>query len=1221
MQYKELIQFEPITTVVKLVNASELSVAENLVKTFVFSKKMQEDLREIIIKNLVTEPTYETKGIQVVGSYGTGKSHLMSLVSAIAENADLVKLIQNDELKKVFKPIAGKYKVLRFEIGTDRPLKDVVFSQIERFLKKEGIDFKFKEDSNESWKSLIQEMMAVFEEKYPKHHFLVVIDEMLEYLKGRNPTALNNDLMLLRQLGEVCDNSRFKLMFGVQELLYRAPEFQFQAEMLNRVEDRYSDLTITKEDVSFVVKERLLKKDLHQKAKIQEHLLKFAHLFEGINTNLNEFIDLFPVHPNYVSYFEKIKHGKSQREILKVLSVKFKDILEKEVPTNNPGLITYDTYWPDLASNPAMLAIPDIRMVRDKVDIIAGRITNHFTGARANRKDIAQSIAQALAIRILCDDLDKRNGASAHSLKEDLCVSIPNVDEPELLLAAIDSTAKQLVTATAGQYVDQDTVSSDFYIRTEGGINIPQLIRDYADEVIKKDIDQADQYYFDFLQYVLEIQQDSYRSGFKIWQHSLEWLDKKSFRLGYIFFGNPNERSTTEPIQQYYIFFCPLFNTINRNDESDEVYFDVAGLSDEFKDVICLYGAAKAKHGSAPTNQKALFSSQIEEYQRKAIALFDKEYADKTKVIYKGDSKTLKSFPLPGEGSTKEMIFRTVAAKVLNKAFNDKFPHYPAFTDLQLPLSKDNYSGTINAALKKITNPSSPNRNGEAILSGLGLWSGQNIVSEHSKYAESIKQKMKEAGASAVLNRSDIIWAHYAPANLWYSVDFNIDYQLEFIVLAALAYKGDIEINWSGSKNLAATNIETVLSLTEEDYFTFQHIKQPQGIPIKNLKALFTCLGLPDYTSELEKPETISRIITEAKTKAERVVKTKATVAQGLKCRNVSLLSDADSASMKTELEALGNMLDGIQSYNSYGKLKAFKFTEQELTTTFKAWPHCDLVDKLQAKAEKFEKMIGYLYTAQSYVVEQEKPLFDEMKTAIDQLPEVLASNKEADIKKYEALLNSLIDRYADYYLNQYTKCRLSKQDDLAKVRILGSEKKRICDIIKDSEFITATEYQNWVNSITSLREADASLTKAKVLAEPYHDFNPREYYGKPTFNIHQLEEQLDNILDKWTTAMRSVFKDPSVQENMDILNANDKQLVEDFRTAKVELTADNASRLRNLIAQFAQGIDKVEITMEDIRKQLSKPLTPQEAIDTLTSYIDGLCAGKERNKVRIIIK
>ena len=1225
MQYKELIQFESITTVVKLVNTNELSVAEKLVKTFVFSKKMIDDLKEVIIKNLITEfppePKIETKGIQIVGSYGTGKSHLMSLVSAIAENADLLNLLQNEELSSVFKPIAGKYKVLRFEIGTDKSLKDIVFSQIERYLKKVGLEYKFNEESNESWKSLLQDMMAAFEEKYPTFHFLVVIDEMLEYLKGRNPTSLNNDLMLLRQLGEACDNSRFKLMFGVQELLYRSPEFQFQADMLNKIEDRFSDLTITRDDVSFVVKERLLRKDLHQKSKIREHLLKFAHLFEGINTNLNEFIDLFPVHPNYVSYFEKIKHGKSQREILKVLSVKFEAILENEVPTDNPGLITYDSYWPDLASNPAMLAIPDIRVVRDKVEIITGRITNHFVGARANRKDIAQRIAQSLAIRILCDDLDKRNGASAHSLKEDLCVSIPNVNDPELLLAAIDNTAKQLVTATAGQYVDQDTISADFYIRTEGGINIPQIIRDYADEVIKKNIDQADQYYFDFLQYVLEIQQDSYRSGFKIWQHSLEWIDKKSFRLGYIFFGNPNERSTTEPIQQYYIFFCPLFNAINRNDESDEVYFDVAGLSDEFKDVICLYGAAKAKHGSAPTNQKALFSSQIEEYQRKAIAIFDKEFTDKTNVIYKGESKTLKSFPLPGEGSTKEMIFRTVASKVLNKAFNDKFPHYPAFTDLQLPLTKENYSGTINAALKKITSPSIANRNGEAILSGLGLWSGQNIQTDNSKYADSIKRKMRDAGETAVLNKTDIIWPHYSPANLWYSVDFNIDYQLEFVVLAVLAYKGDIEISWSGNKNLSATNIETVLSLSEEDYFTFQHIKQPQGIPIKNLKALFTCLGLPDYTSELEKPETISKIITEAKTKAEKTVRTKAVITQGLKCRNVPLLNDGDIATMKSALEALGNMLDSIQSYNTYGKLKAFKFTEEELNSTFKGWSYCEQIDKLKEKAEKFERLVGYLYTAQSYVVQEEKPLFDDIKAAIDNLPAVVASSQDVDAKKYEALLNSLIDRYADYYLHQYTRCRLSKQDDLAKVRILGSEEKRICDIIKDSEFITATEYQNWVNSITSLREADASLTKAKVLAEPYHDFNPREYYGKPTYHIHQLEEQLNNLLEKWTDAMRSVFRDPSVQENMDILQANDKQLVEDFRNVTVELTVDNASKLRNLIAQFAQGIDKVEITMEEIRRHLNKPLTPQEAIDALTRYIDGLCMGKERNKVRIIIK
>jgi hypothetical protein len=1221
MKYKDLIQFEPITSVVKLVNASEKSVAENLVKTFVFSKKIKEDLQEVIVKNLVVTPGYETKGIQIVGSYGTGKSHLMSLVSVIAENSNLLAHLSDDSLKEVFKKIAGHYKVLRFEIGVDRPLKDIVFAQLERFLTQNKIKFAFDEQSNFSWKEQIQKMMAEFEAKFPDNHLLIVIDELLEYLKGRKPAELNNDLMLLRQLGEACDNSRFKLMFGVQELLYHAPEFQFQSEMLNKIEDRFSNLIITKEDVSFVVKERLLKKNLHQKKHIREHLLKFAHLFEGINTNLNDFVDLFPVHPNYVNYFERIRHGKSQREILKVLSAKFNELLDKEIPEKNPGLITYDTYWNDLAHNPAMLTFPDIRSVKDKIEIISDRIKSHFTGARANKKELATSVAHALAIRILCDDLGKHNGANALSLKEDLCHTISGVDEAELLLANIESTAKQLVTATAGQYVDLDQVSNEYYIRTEGGINIPQLIRDYANEVIKRDADQADQYFFDFLQYVLELQQNTYRTGFKIWSEQLEWIEKKSFRLGYIFFGNPNERSTTEPIQQFYIFFCPIFNSITRNDGADEVYFEMSGFSDEFKDVICMFGAAKAKEVSAPSNQKTLFKAQIDDYKNKALALFEKEFADKTKVIYKGTEKNLKGFSLPGEGSTKRMIFDFVSARVLNTHFNEKFPDYPAFKDLIQPLSKDNFDGRIKNALKKIVTPSSPNRDGEAILAGLGLWNGTSIDAQHSKYADGIRKKLKEKGEGKVLNKDEIIWVHYAPLNLWYSVDYNIDHQLEFIVLAALTQRGEIEINWSGNKSLNATTIDSLVGLADEDYFTYYNVKEPQGIPLIHLKALFNVLGLPDLTSELEKDGTIAKIVTQSRLKAERVVKIKSLVATGLKCKSVALLSNEESEKIKTELEALGIMLDGIQAYTTYGKLRSFRYTESQLKEAFAAYAYCDRIEKLEERSEKFEKLINYLYSAQSYVVESDQPLYDDINSAIGELPTVMASGKDADLKRYEALLNSLIDKYADYYISYYTRCRLSQADARLKDRMMTSEQKKICDIIKDADFITPTDYQNWIHTVSSLKEADAALTKTKVKEEPYHDFNPREYYGKPNYKVQELEDQLNNILEKWNNAMRSVFKDPSVQSNLDLLKSADKKLVEGFRDGKVAMTTENAGQLRNLIAQLAEGIDKVEINLSDFRNKFDRPLTPNEAIEVLTEYINQLCAGKERNKIRIIIK
>jgi hypothetical protein len=1220
MKYRDLISFEPITSVVKLVESGSDRAAETIAKTFVFSRKIKEDLCEAVLKNLDPNPSTETRGVQIVGSYGTGKSHLMALVAAIAEDAQRVHFLSDPEMKAAFADIAGRYKVLRFEIGTDKSLKDILFAQIERFLEKEKVDYCFNENSNFSWKEQIGEMMAAFEAAFPNKHFLIVIDEMLEYLKGRDPTALANDLMLLRQVGEACDNSRFKIMFGVQELLYRAPEFQFAAEMLNKVEDRFADLIITKDDVAYVVKERLLKKNEHQKKQIREHLLAFAPLFDGINTNLNEYVDLFPVHPSYVGHFERIKQGKSQREILKVLSARFMAFMDTEVPTDKPGLITYDTYWEDLSATPSMITLPDIRTVKDKIDIVYDRIDSHFIQGRASRKGLARQIANALAIRILSDDLDKRNGANAVNLKEDLCQTISGAAEPELLVQAIESIANQLKTATAGQYIDQDTVSGQFYLRTEGGINIQQIIRDYADTVLKRNEEQADQYWFEFLQYVLGLQQNTYRTGFKIWQHSLEWIDKKSFRLGYIFFGNPNERSTTEPIQQYYIFFCPLFSAISRNDEADEVYFEMKGFSQEFKERVLLYGAAKALEANASSDQKALFRSQIEEHRKRILELFEREFVEKTTVIYKGTETLLKVYQLPGDGAGKDAIFSAVSAKVLNKQFSDKYADYPTFSDLLSPLSKDNFDLRIKSALKKIISFSQANRDGEAILAGLGLINGASIDTRNSRYADSIRKLLQSRGPGKVLNRDEILYPHYIAQNLWYSKDFKLDYQLEFVVLSAMVYKGDIEIIWPGSRSLSATNIDQeLLRLSDDDYSSFQSIREPVGLPIKEIKALFGHLGIPDLSAELEKADTLARILTEAKKRAERVARIKSELSKGLRCRNVELLDSVEAARISEALEKLVSVLDGIQGYDTFGKLKSFRYKEEELNNAFSGWKYCDLIEKLIQRGSRFETLVGYLSTALSYVVASEKPLYDDMETAIADLSNVLKTGKDTEYTKYESLLKSLVDRYAEYYLTQYLKCRLSHADSMQKDSLLASKTKQTCDVIKDVEFISRTEYENWVNRISSLKEADHSLTKARVIEEPYHGFNPREFYDKPSYTIRDLKEQLENILERWVGSMQSIFKDPSIKSNLEVLDANSRNIVEAFRDNKIKLDPDNAPKLRRLLSDLSKGFEKVELSPADFSKIFNKPMTIEEARESFDRFLANASAGKERVKVRIV--
>jgi hypothetical protein len=54
-----------------------------LVETFVLSERMAELLGELVFPQLQFTKPADNKGILVVGNYGTGKSHLMAVISAV----------------------------------------------------------------------------------------------------------------------------------------------------------------------------------------------------------------------------------------------------------------------------------------------------------------------------------------------------------------------------------------------------------------------------------------------------------------------------------------------------------------------------------------------------------------------------------------------------------------------------------------------------------------------------------------------------------------------------------------------------------------------------------------------------------------------------------------------------------------------------------------------------------------------------------------------------------------------------------------------------------------------------------------------------------------------------------------------------------------------------------------------------------------------------------
>ena len=135
MKYKELIQFDPITTIVKLRDSAVTAKAQKLVSSYVISDTMKERLTDIVFKQIDWTNPNEHKGMLIVGNYGTGKSHLMSFISAIASDAGMVQHVQNADVKTAAAAIAGKFNVIREEIGavTTR-LRQIVVGRLQKHL-------------------------------------------------------------------------------------------------------------------------------------------------------------------------------------------------------------------------------------------------------------------------------------------------------------------------------------------------------------------------------------------------------------------------------------------------------------------------------------------------------------------------------------------------------------------------------------------------------------------------------------------------------------------------------------------------------------------------------------------------------------------------------------------------------------------------------------------------------------------------------------------------------------------------------------------------------------------------------------------------------------------------------------------------------------------------------------------------------------------------------
>lgn len=1246
MRYGDLIQFEPIESVIQLLDANRPEEANKLISTYVISNDMAERIANLMIPQLAFDESIDHKGLLVVGNYGTGKSHLMSVLSLVAEEAAYLPMIRHPKVAEAAAAIAGKFKVHRIEISSEMSLRQIITQELEHFLDRLGVNFAFPPaDQVVNNKSAFEEMMAAFTEVYPDQGVLLVVDEFLDYLRSRKDHDLVLDLSFLREIGEVTKHLRFRFVAGVQEAIFDSGRFQNVADSLRRVKDRFTQVLLARQDVSFVVAERLLKKSADQQDKIRNYLMPFAQCYGLMNEQMDEYVCLFPVHPDYLKTFERISFAE-KRNALETLSFAMRSIHDKEVPTDRPGLIAFDHYWQTVHGNSVFRSDPNIKEVIRVSEVLESRVQQAFS--RPAYKAMAQRIIHGLSVHRMTTggDIHVPIGPTAQELRDTLCLYQPGIEdmggEPAAdLLSLVQTVLREIVKTVNGQFISKAPATEQYYLDLKKDIDYDAQIEKRADSLSDDALDRA---YYHALSELLEKNEgQAYVTGYRIWQYQIEWQERRVERNGYLFFGAPNDRPTAQPDRDFYIYFIQPFDPPRFRDDSlsDEVFFRLKGLDEDIKRHLASYAAALDLASTASGGAKAIYLSKAQEFLRAMSKWLQEKQMSAFHVTYQGKSKTLqdwvKGVSLRDKarlGPEERINFRDVVNIVsglnLGQHFTDIAPEYPSFPVL---VTEANRKQLIVSTLRALAG-GTRTKDANAILDALEMLDGDRIEAAGSRYAQEVLNRLKAKGHGQVMNRSEVL-SGSVDVEYFAAIRFRLEPDLLVVVLASLVYSGDIVLAITGDK-IDSGKLNLLAERSLDELKQFKHIEAPKEINVAVLRSLFEWLGLSPGLAQLatQGSEEPVKQLQEAVSVLVRRILAAGTSLQGkLAFWGQPLLREEETRDWRTRLEALKAFAEALAPYNTVGKLKNLRIVTEDIDAQKQNLDVLSAVERLLEFVTELGGNAAYLSQAE-LVLQGEHPWVKQAQAAradiLAKLNAESASNWLASQSRQEvaATLAQLKKAYLAAYIAQHSKARLGVAEDKTKSALRKDARLGTLRALAGIALMPTSQLTAFEDKLDKLKSC-ASLVESELAASPYCPhcaFRPANEQGDllPAANLlNALDEELDRLLQGWQQTLLDNLEDPIIQANFDLLKPEAHGLTQGFVASKTlpdPVTPDFIGAVQEALS----GLEKIGVTSADIKTALLQggtPATPDDLRKRFEAFLAERCKGKDASKLRFIVE
>ena len=1210
MKIKELFNFEDIQQVIAIGNIEN---EQEMVEKFVISPNLKEDLLEFLEYLKGNKPEKNTS-VDVIGNYGTGKSHLLTFLSLILTNPEMVQYIQDDELKEEFASIDKEFLVVKYELpGQDKSLEDIFFYRVKKQLKENyDVDISDIDINEKDPKELVEEILLKIKEKYPNKGLIVIFDEYSDFLKSKESFKQNRDLQFTRQIAECSKNQDFILMLSMQEYIFSNPEYKDKADLINKIEKRFLKFNITSENIEDIIAKRMVTKTPNQIEELKNQFDTIKEKFPNIALEEDRYINLFPVHPYLIEMLSRLTLFEN-RSILMFISDQTKKIQEKEFP----AFITYDLIYDELiesehtVKNNEMVK-PIIEVVKSLRDIIP-RLDSQY-------QDRAKTLIDALAIKNLVtppdDSGEKKGGDTPEKFAENLCI-IPKSKfmEPS---EDISTILNMLISKSEGQFISRDEKSNTYFINLNRTTDYNQIINNKAanmDDLIHNNEVFVEAFLLNELNFDIT-NQIAYAENNKkyVIEDTVTWKERNSFRKGTLAINIGNKLSIDDSGD--YLVTIKGVGSHNICEHDINHIIIKPKYSDEFKQSIRRLAAVnqflKTKtHVNAMRSKKnTIIDTEVKKYFKDALL--------NSEINYRTNTYSLEELGISIDITSE--IFSQVKEKLLGEDLVNMYPEYPKFKS-DAKLSLNNIEGTIESVIKEISQKtilSDFDLKSRRILTPLELYSNDSIDVNNSRYTSIILNQVENTFKN--ISISDIV-------EFFEAKPYGMQKEITYLLIAILLRNGNIMISNKNGKQYSSSDFTELFKPGLKVFENLKYIKQEEG-PNAEAQKLFDILDLDKNTltnkkeypqalkSYVEKISSIEFKISDINNQFNNIVQNNA----------INLPIDE----IKDKVNFINNISFEEMEVSSINDFNKLDYSKENLDNIKESIDLISVLDSFLVDYNKFLYVgITYMENAIKFIdndffkatdKDELTKIYQESLDIINNTRKLL---KEDERRPIDGKIQLFKTKYKNIYYTAHEQFVGKNVNWELLEQIENSSIYNKLNTLSKVRSINASKFNNLRLEIQTIKGLRCTSFSADELDTNYHCscMFPKTMgeYGDIDNKINEIDDNISKLYVSWEKEIVSTVIDNKMK--LDQLNSDEQDIIDKILLSK-QLPENIEFNVVIAINNLLEDIEIKELKLNDLYDSLTSErdtLNVNEILDKLEDYIKQLVSDTDNARIKII--